>query len=204
MQASDPEEQDWIHKLRHGDGRAFEKLLERYERRVFNLAFRMLGGNRSEAEDATQDIFVEVHRSLPRFRGDARLDTWIHRIAVNVCLQRRRKRVLPTAELPETDLPDGATGDPFEAAARGELRDILLVALDHLPAPQRDVVLLHGMQGLTYVEVAEALSCPVGTVKSRLSTGFKRLRELLGGYLGEAQAAPARPHQAPSSPVEAK
>jgi RNA polymerase sigma-70 factor (ECF subfamily) len=201
MHTSDPEEQQWISKLRQGDGRAFERLLDRYERRVFNLALRLLAGSMPDAEDATQDIFLEVHRALPRFRGDARLDTWIHRIAVNVCLQRRRKRVLPTAELPDTDLPDPSAGDPFQSAAQGELRQILLVAMDHLPEPQRDVVFLHGMQGLTYTEVAEALQCPVGTVKSRLSTGFKRLRELLGGYLGEP-AAPVVPARA-TAPVEA-
>ena len=76
----------------------------------------------------------------------------------------------------------------------------LLVAMEHLPEPQRDVVFLHGMQGLTYAEVAEALQCPVGTVKSRLSTGFKKLRELLGGYLGES-AAPVPAGTA--GPVEA-
>ena len=197
MQNSDPEEQ-WIRQLRSGDARAFEQLLDRYERRVFNLALRLLAASMPDAEDATQEIFLEVHRSLRKFRGEARLDTWIHRIAVNVCLQRRRKRVLPTAEFPDTDLPDPTAGDPFQAAARGELRQVLLVAMDHLPEPQRDVVFLHGMQGLTYAEVAEALQCPVGTVKSRLSTGFKRLRELLGGYLNET-AVPVRA----ADPVEA-
>ena len=199
MQNSDPEEL-WIRQLRSGETRAFEQLLDRYERRVFNLALRLLAGSMPDAEDATQEIFLEVHRSLPKFRGEARRDTWIHRSAVNVCLQRRRKRVLPTAELPDTDLPDPTAGDPFHAAARGELRQVLLVAMDHLPEPQRDVVFLHGMQGLTYAEVAEALHCPVGTVKSRLSTGFKRLRELLGGYLGEnATPVPA----GAAGPVEA-
>ncbi|MCC2671632.1 MAG: polymerase sigma factor, sigma-70 family [Armatimonadetes bacterium] len=193
MHTSEPDEQQWIRQLRSGDARAFERLLDRYERRVFNLALRLLAGDMSEAEDATQDIFLEVHRSLARFRGDSQLDTWIHRIAVNVCLQRRRKRVLPTTEFPDRDLPDPGAGDPFQSAARGELRQVLLVALDHLPAPQRDVVLLHGMQGLTYSEVAETLQCPVGTVKSRLSTGFKRLRELLGAYVSETSPAPRTP-----------
>jgi len=202
MQPNDPDEQQWIRSLRQQDRGAFERLLDRYERRVFNLALRLLAGDMSEAEDATQDIFLEVHRSLPRFRGEARLDTWVHRIAVNVCLQRRRKRVLPTAELPDFDLPDPTAGDPFQCAAQGELRETLLTALDHLPAPQRDVVFLHGMQGLSYAEVAEALQCPVGTVKSRLSTGFKRLRVLLQNHFGEAptEAAPTRV----AAPVEAR
>lgn len=200
MQKPDPENREWIRELQRGESLAFERLLDRYERRIYNLALRMLGGHPTDAEDATQDIFLEIHRSLPRFRGEARLDTWIHRIAVNVCLQRRRKKVLPTTELPEADLLDGSAGDPFQAAVRGELKEILSVALEHLPAAQRDVVLLHGMQGLSYSEVAVAMSCPVGTVKSRLSTGFKRLRELLGGYLSD----PNSPAVTPPRPVPPK
>ncbi len=203
MQKTDPEDREWIRQLQRGEALAFERLLDRYERRVYNLALRMLGGHSTDAEDATQDIFLEVHRSLPRFRGEARLDTWIHRIAVNVCLQRRRKKVLPTTELPEADLLDGTEGDPFQAAVRGELREILTVALDHLPPAQRDVVLLHGMQGLSYSEVAEAMSCPVGTVKSRLSTGFRRLRELLGGYLSDPNCPMATAPHTVSTGVEA-
>jgi len=184
------DEQELLRELRSGTRRAFERLLDRHERRVYNLALRMLG-DATEAEDATQDTFVEVHRALPRFRGDARLDTWVHRIAVNTCLQRRRKRVLPTVELPAEEPPADGRSDPFQAAARGELRSALATAVDTLPDGQREVVLLHGMQGLTYAEVAVALGCPVGTVKSRLSAAFKRLRGALGGYLG-TDAEPAR------------
>src|SRR3712207_4539174 len=103
MRAPDLDERELLRQLRTGSRAAFERLLDRYERRIYNLALRMLG-DPTEAEDAAQDIFVEVHRSLPKFRGDSRLDTWMHRIAVNVCLQRRRKRTLPTVELPEGDL----------------------------------------------------------------------------------------------------
>jgi RNA polymerase sigma-70 factor (ECF subfamily) len=182
----DSDDRELLRELRSGGRAAFERLLDRYERRIYNLALRMLG-DPTEAEDAAQDTFVEVHRSLPSFRGDSRLDTWIHRIAVNVCLQRRRKRSLPLSEMPE-DLPSLLPGsDPFQAAVREELRSIIGAAVDRLPDLQRDVVVLHGIQGLSYSEAAEVLGCPVGTVKSRLAAAFKRLRELLHGYVAAEQ-----------------
>jgi RNA polymerase sigma-70 factor, ECF subfamily len=179
-----PDERDLLRRLRSGSRAAFEALMDRHERRVYNLALRMLG-DPTEAEDAAQEIFVEVHRSLPGFKGNSRLDTWIHRIAVNVCLQRRRKRSLPTVGMPDEELLVCPDGDPYQAAARGELQSVVAAALERLPESQRDVVVLHGIQGLSYAEVAAALDCPVGTVKSRLSTAFRRLRTLLGGYVLE-------------------
>jgi RNA polymerase sigma-70 factor, ECF subfamily len=187
-----PEERELVQELRSGSRAAYERLLDRYERRIYNLALRMLG-DAAEAEDAAQDVFVEVHRSLPRFQEKSSLDTWIHRIAVNVCLQRRRKRKLPTVGLSETDLTTRPDEEPLHAAVNGELRAVLIGAVGMLPDPQREVVLLHGMQGLSYSEVAAVLDCPVGTVKSRLSTAFKRLRQLLMPYMmtGRDDPAPA-------------
>lgn len=196
MTPDDTADRELIQRLKSGSRAAFELLLDRCERRVYNLALRMLG-DASDAEDATQDIFVEVHRSLPRFRGDSRLDTWVHRIAVNVCLQRRRRHTIPTVALMEQDLGPAAYGDPFREAARGELRDVVASAVRRLPEGQQEVVLLHGMQGLSYSEVARALDCPVGTVKSRLSSAFKKLRESLEGYVG-ADAIPMGSEPAPA------
>jgi RNA polymerase sigma-70 factor (ECF subfamily) len=120
------------------------------------------------------------------------LDTWIHRIAVNVCLQRRRKRKLSTVELKDADGVHSPDGDPILSAQRAELRSVMESAVRSLPDGQREVVLLHGMQGLSYSEVAEVLACPVGTVKSRLSTAFRRLREALTPYVsGEPTLGPA-------------
>jgi RNA polymerase sigma-70 factor (ECF subfamily) len=187
---SDPDS-DLVPMLQRGGRAAFEKLMDRYETRIYNLALRMLHGSRPEAEDAAQEIFLEIHRSIGRFRGQSRLDTWIHRIAINVCLQRRRKRTLPTVELMEADGRPAPEADPLRSAERAELRQVMAEAVERLPDGQREVVLLHGMQGLTYAEVAEALACPVGTVKSRLSGAFKRLRVLLDGYVN-ADAVPAQ------------
>ena len=192
MRARALDDHDLLRGLRSGSRAALEALLDRHERRVYNLALRMLDGDAAEAEDATQDIFVEVHRSLPSFRGQSRLDTWIHRIAVNVCLQRRRKKRLPTVELADEEPAALADSDPYRFALAGELRAVVSSALAALPEGQRDVVLLHGMQGLSYAEVADVLQCPVGTVKSRLSAAFRRLRESLAGYVAcESQPAEA-------------
>lgn len=185
-------ESELVKRLQQGGRAAFEELLDRYERRIYNLALRLLDGHRAEAEDAAQDIFLEVHRSISRFRGDSRLDTWIHRIAVNVCLQRRRKRKLSTVELKDADGVHSPDGDPTLSAQRAELRSVMESAVKSLPDGQREVVLLHGMQGLSYSEVAEVLACPVGTVKSRLSTAFRRLRETLTPYVnGDPTLGPA-------------
>ena len=196
MTPDELDDRELLRRLKSGSRAAFELLLDRCERRVYNLALRMLG-DPSDAEDATQDIFVEVHRSLPRFRGDSRLDTWVHRIAVNVCLQRRRKHHVTTVELVEQDLGAACDGDPFREAARGELRDVVACAVRRLPEGQQEVVLLHGMQGLSYSEVARALGCPVGTVKSRLSSAFKKLRESLEDYV-VGDAIPIGPEPAPA------
>lgn len=188
MAQRETDERELLKRLRSGSRSAFEALMDRYDRRLYNLALRMLDGDAGEAEDAAQDIFVEIHRALPSFRGGSRLDTWVHRIAVNVCLQRRRNKRLPTGELDEA-LPSLDGPDPLGEAVRSELRDRVGAAVQTLPEGQREVVLLHGMQGLSYAEVAEALGCPVGTVKSRLSTAFKRLRTLLAGYVGSESPA---------------
>jgi RNA polymerase sigma-70 factor (ECF subfamily) len=171
-----------VRRLQGGGRAAYSELLDRYERRVFNLALRMLDGNRSEAEDATQEIFIAVHRSIGRFRGHARLDTWMHRIAVNVCLQHRRRSRVTTVPLCDADLAPAPEGDPFDGAARSEMRAAIGRAVGRLPEGMRAVVLLHGMEGLSYAEVAQALGCPVGTVKSRLSSALRRLRESLAEY----------------------
>lgn len=166
------DEARFIRALKKGDKNAFARLLDRCQKKVFNLCVRLLG-DMAEAEDATQDVFVEVYRSLSKFRGLSKLDTWVYRIGVNVCLQRRRRK--RAMAQPLTGNEAGAR-DPLSEAIRTETGRAIHQALRTLPQAQRDVVMLHELDGLTYQEVAMALGCPVGTVKSRLSTAFSRLR----------------------------
>ena len=142
-----------------------------------------------EAEDAAQDALIEVYRSIGAFRGQSSLATWVHRVTVNVCLQRRRRSAPDTIPIDEAERHPDPTANPGKSAESGETRDRINSALAALPEIHRDVVVLHELHGLTYTECASALGCPVGTVKSRLSNAFRRLRELLQDYAPESGVA---------------
>jgi RNA polymerase sigma-70 factor (ECF subfamily) len=180
------DEQRILRRIQEGDKRAFEELLDQYESRIYRLALRYTGSV-PDAEDLTQEIFLGIYRNIGTFRGASRLSTWVYRVAINHCLQYCRKRRLDTAphieemEMPSTDWHN----DPVQVATRQELAIQVESALAQLSPLHRDVILLHEMQGLTYQECAAVLNVPVGTVKSRLSNAFARLRELLGGYVRE-------------------
>jgi RNA polymerase sigma-70 factor (ECF subfamily) len=179
-----------------GDRGAFGELVRRHERRVYNLALRMLG-REEDARDATQDAFLSALRKLPGFRGEAAFTTWVHRITVNACydvLRRRRREPLsaPAREDGgEAAGPEPTTEDHGEATATAVdvQRALLLVPQDY-----RAVLVLHDAQDMAYQEVAEVLGIPVGTVKSRLHRGRVALGRALRGEpvraaLGEAGAA---------------
>jgi RNA polymerase sigma-70 factor (ECF subfamily) len=186
--AADSERQ-LVQRVQAGDRRAFEQLLDAYETRVYRLALRFTNCV-SDAEDVTQEIFVAVYKGLGQFRGNSALGTWIYRIAMNHCLEFRRKRKLETLPY-DAELTLASTDwrqDPFQSADRHQLSEKVEEALSCLSPLHRDVIVLHELQGMTYQEVATALDVPVGTVKSRLSNAFRRLRDLLGGYVREEGA----------------
>lgn len=166
-----------------GDEKAMEELLSRYGKKMLNLAYRMTG-RREDSEDLAQAALVEILRSVGSFRERSKFSTWAYRVAMNVIGQELRKTRVEEVPLPERELVanPAAGGDPGTQAQRTELSDRLNGALQKLPAEQREVVVLHELQQLTYTETASALGCPVGTVKSRLSNAFKRLRVLLGEF----------------------
>jgi RNA polymerase sigma-70 factor (ECF subfamily) len=175
-----------VQRLQTGDRQAFAQLLDAYEIRVYRLALRFTG-TVADAEDVTQEIFLGVYKSIGNFKGSAALGTWIYRIAMNHCLEFRRKRKLDVVPYDEelTLASHDWREDPEQSASKGELSSRVEAALQRLSQQHRDVIILHELQGLTYQEVASALNVPVGTVKSRLSNAFKRLRDLLGGYVHE-------------------
>jgi RNA polymerase sigma-70 factor (ECF subfamily) len=180
------DERQLVVRIQAGDRQAFEQLLDSYETRVYRLALRFTGCV-PDAEDVTQEIFLAIYKGIGNFRGNSTLGTWIYRIAMNHCLEFRRKRrleVLPYDEeltLASTDWRK----DPVQSADRQELSAKVEAAINCLSPMHRDVIVLHELQGLTYQEVAATLNVPVGTVKSRLSNAFRRLRDLLGGYVYE-------------------
>ncbi len=179
-----------VKRIQTGDRQAFETLLDRYEARVYRLALRFTNSI-PDAEDVTQEIFLGIYKSIGNFRGNSTLSTWIYRVATNHCLEYRRKRKLDSVPYNEelTLVSQDWRDDPVQSADQQELSDRVEAAINCLAPHHRDVVIMHELQGLTYQEVATALNVPVGTVKSRLSNAFRRLRDLLGGYLFEGTSA---------------
>jgi len=187
---ADPDAAEVV-RFRAGEEDAFEALVSRREREVYNLARRLLR-DREDALDATQDTFLRVFRSLSSFRGDCAFRTWVFGIAINVCRSRlasaeaRQRRATASlerddhGEARELPLPDPAPG-PESAAVGGELRLALERALQRLTPEHREIVLLREMEGLEYDDLARLLGCAVGTVKSRLARARAALRTELEG-----------------------
>jgi RNA polymerase sigma-70 factor, ECF subfamily len=177
-----------------GDPDAFATLVRRHRDRLWAVAIRTLG-DRDEAADAVQDALISAFRAADRFRGDAAVTTWLHRIVVNACLDRvRRARARPTAELPETDVPAPAVDTDTALDVRS--------ALAHLPADQRIALVLVDMQGLPVADVAQILDVPVGTVKSRCARGRARLAVTLGHLRNPDAPAGVSSKDAPIAPNE--
>jgi RNA polymerase sigma-70 factor (ECF subfamily) len=179
-------DRDLVRKILSGDVVAFEQLMDAYETRVYRLALRFTG-NTADAEDVTLEIFHAIYRSIGKFRGSSSLGTWIYRVAMNHCLEFRRKRRLEVVPYDEelSVVSSNWRHDPEVAAQKQQLSQQVEAAINSLSPLHRDVIVLHELQGLTYQEVAATLNVPVGTVKSRLSNAFRRLREQLGGYVYE-------------------
>lgn len=157
-----------------GDRAAFGELVRRHRDRLWAVALRTLG-DREEAADAVQDALISAYRSAARFRGDSAVTTWLHRIVVNACLDRaRRRQARPTVPMPD--------GDAAHAAAPYDSDTALVVhaALAQLPADQRAALVLLDMQGYSVAEIAVMLGVAEGTVKSRCARGRARLAVLLG------------------------
>jgi RNA polymerase sigma-70 factor, ECF subfamily len=156
-----------------GDPHAFGELVQRHRDRLWAVALRTLG-EREEAADALQDALLSAFRAADRFRGDSAVTTWLHRIVVNACLDRvRRRQARPTVPLPESDLTAAPVDD----------RDTALVvqsALAQLPVEQRAALVLVDVQGYSVADAAALLGVPEGTVKSRCARGRARLAGLLG------------------------
>lgn len=182
---SEQDEPQLIERAREGDLNAFNRLIETYERPVYNLCFRMLSSQQS-AEDATQEAFISAFRSLASFRGGS-FRSWLFRIASNACYdEMRRQKARPARSL---DAPVGDDERQIDVAGESptldahvenvELREALREALMELPEDQRLAVILCDVQGMDYAEIAEVTHTNLGTVKSRINRARSRLRELL-------------------------
>jgi RNA polymerase sigma-70 factor (ECF subfamily) len=171
-----------VAKARAGDRPALHVLVERHTPRVNRIAGQLMG-NVEDARDAAQESLVKLCTKLRQFRGDAQFTTWLHRLTTNTCRDlQERKRSRPTEPLPDFDL----------AVRLGDVRRDLVRGLGSLSHDQRSAVVLRDVLGLSYEDVARAASMPVGTAKSYVHRGRKRLRSALEDPIGpHAAAGPA-------------
>ncbi len=171
-----------------GDAEAFGEIVERWERRIFALAFGMLG-REDDARDATQETFLAAFRNLRGFRGDAKVSSWLHRIAVNQCITRqRRAKVRSETNLDDQEEKNAAslsTPVQYSPARVAEARESTVAvrrAVNSLPLDLRQVVVMKEFEELTFKEIAEALDLPISTVKSRLYTALRQLQMRLNKF----------------------
>ena len=165
-----------------GDADAFGEIVRRWERKIFGLCFGMLG-REDEARDAAQETFIAAYRSIGNFRGEAKVSSWLHRIAVNQCLTaKRRSRWRAEDHLnDETDeesrvfvAPPGSS--PLRRTEQNERLALVRDAVTSLPKNLREVVVMKEFEEMTFQEISEVLDLPLSTVKSRLYTALKQLR----------------------------
>lgn len=167
---------------RYGDPEAFAKVYRDYETTVYNLALRM-AGDPFDAADLTQEVFLRVYRHLGKFRGRSSLKTWIFRVALNHCRSRLKRRRQPEQWPLEADgeteweIADERRGPAEHALARDARRRVER-ALARVPMPFREAVVLCDVEGLAYDEIAEVLGVPIGTVRSRIARGRRKLKDV--------------------------
>ncbi len=181
-------DEDLVRRSKNNGLQAFEELICRYERKIYNIAYRMMG-NYEDANDIAQEAFLRAFRALDGFRGDASFSTWLCRIVTNLCRDELRKRYRLSVESLDEEIclsegevkkqiPSSNPG-PEEIYERQELQQRLQDLLMTLSPEFRLAIVLRDIQGFTYQEIAEQMECSMGTVKSRISRGRNYLKEKL-------------------------
>ena len=186
-----------VKRAGNGDDDAFRVLVERYQRKVYSIAFNMVR-NRDDAMDLTQDAFVKLHRSLTSFQGQSSFYTWLYRIVVNLGIDHLRKAGRFTSidyddtyqrneDQVQGDgslLPSRLGTNPEKALGRKELMSQMQTALDSLSENHRMAIILREVEGLSYTEIAEVMGVSKGTVMSRLHHARKNMQDALSPYVG--------------------
>jgi RNA polymerase sigma-70 factor (ECF subfamily) len=184
-----------LRRCMSNDPDACHELFTRYNRRIFNTAYRMLGED-SSAEDALQETLLNVYRGLSSFRGDSKVSTWISRITINVCLGMLRKakgkQYVDLDEESARDLPAECTPytDPLAHSSLEEIKSLVRKTFGRMSEKQGIVVRLHDLEGNTIQEIAEIIDCPVGTVKSRLFYGRQEFKTIFNSLVNSGFKTP--------------
>lgn len=165
-----------VERVQRGDKKAFDTLVLKYQLRIIKLVSRYIRDH-SEVQDVAQEAFIKAYRALPRFRGDSAFYTWLYRIAINTAKNHlvARGRRMPNVDIDaqEAEQFEGAEGlkdqaTPEQLAAKDQLEATIFSAMEQLPDDLRTAITLREIDGLSYEEIAEAMACPVGTVRSRI------------------------------------
>ena len=189
--AGEDADTDLIREFLKGDHSSFNRLVLKYQNKIYNLCYRMLG-DQAEAEDVAQDVFVTLFRSVKHFRGDALFSTWVFRITVNHCKNRlkhltRRNyyktqsldQPLPTEEGEVTPDMEDEAETPEESLMTSEIQHVIQSKIDELDEEHRTAIVLRDIQGLSYQEISQILHLKEGTVKSRIHRARLELKEKL-------------------------
>lgn len=178
-------EKELVELLKKGDRQAFNMLIEEYQGKVINIAYGMLSDT-EDAMDASQEVFINVYKSIGNFKENSSLSTWIYRICANVCKDflRKRMRSAKTVSIFSSkdedsdiiEIPD-ESASPQGRVEEIELRDQIKEAMNELSEEFRTVLVLCDIEGLSYDKIAEILKCPAGTVKSRINRARSALRK---------------------------
>jgi len=176
----DPTEADLVAACLAGRTEAFDAIVERHRRAVYQLCFRFVG-NHEDARDLSQDVFLRAFRGLRRFRGQSSLSTWLYRIGVNVCLNRLSVRAPRIEPLDPAQHVDTRGESPSDRVLRDERAAQVRAALVRLPRKQRAALVLRMYHDLSHQEIADVLGTSVGAVKANVFHALHNLKKLLGG-----------------------
>lgn len=184
-----------VERVQRGDKKAFELLVIKYQRKLMRLVSRLVR-DQAEAEDVVQEAFIKAYRALPQFRGDSAFYTWLYRIGINTAknylvTQGRRAPTSTDSNSEEAETFDDAEqlrdiNTPESLLATKQIAETVNVAMGALPEELRTAISLREIEGLSYEEIAEAMGCPIGTVRSRIFRAREAIAEKLRPLLGTA------------------
>ena len=184
-QGNDANEAELIERAKQGDAQAFQALYDKHKRRVYSLCLRMTA-NTAEAEDLTQEAFLQLFRKIDTFRGESAFSSWLYRLTANIALMRFRKKKLISTSLDEFTTSDEENSGPRNEVGEADLRLTglfdrlnLQKAIDQLPEGCKALFILHDVKGYQHNEIAKMLGCSIGTSKSQVHRARKRLRKIL-------------------------